>query len=196
MTVTMEPAFDVRSFRRALGHFPTGVCVVTSQVDGARVGMTVSSFNSLSLDPPLILFSIDGRTTGLSLWGKAKGYAVNMLAENQKDLSDRFAKSGSNKWEGTTYAEGLFGAPLLPGVAAVLECAAWATTCGGRSRPLHRRGETLPDVRGPTSLGVQQGAIRQASRNRVRRLALAARHSLLKARLDPCSRTDHSMRNR
>jgi flavin reductase (DIM6/NTAB) family NADH-FMN oxidoreductase RutF len=131
MTVTMEPAFDVRSFRRALGHFPTGVCVVTSQVDGARVGMTVSSFNSLSLEPPLILFSIDGRTMGLSLWRKAKGYAVNMLAENQKDLSDRFAKSGSNKWEGTTYAEGLFGAPVLPGVAAALECAAWGTHAGG-----------------------------------------------------------------
>jgi flavin reductase (DIM6/NTAB) family NADH-FMN oxidoreductase RutF len=90
MTVTMEAAFDVRSFRHALGHFPTGVCVVTSQVDGARVGMTVNSFNSLSLEPPLILFSIDGRTTGLSLWRKAKGYPVNMLAENQKDLSDRF----------------------------------------------------------------------------------------------------------
>ena len=115
MTVTMEAAFDVRSFRRALGHFPTGVCVVTSQVDGARVGMTVNSFNSLSLEPPLILFSIDGRTTGLSLWRKAKGYAVNMLAENQKDLSDRFAKSGSNKWEGTTYAEGLFDAPRATG---------------------------------------------------------------------------------
>jgi flavin reductase (DIM6/NTAB) family NADH-FMN oxidoreductase RutF len=131
MTVTMEPAFDVRSFRRALGHFPTGVCVVTSQVDGVRVGMTVSSFNSLSLEPPLILFGIDGRTTGLSLWRKAKGYAVNMLAENQKDLSDRFAKSGSNKWEGTTYADGLFGSPLLPGTAAVLECGAWATHAGG-----------------------------------------------------------------
>ena len=131
MTVITEPAFDVRSFRRVLGHFPTGVCVVTSQVDGAPVGMTVSSFNSLSLEPPLILFSIDGRTTGLSLWRKAKGYAVNMLAENQKDLSNRFAKSGSSKWEATTYAEGLFGAPLLPGVAAALECAAWATHAGG-----------------------------------------------------------------
>jgi flavin reductase (DIM6/NTAB) family NADH-FMN oxidoreductase RutF len=53
------------------------------------------------------------------------------LAENQKDLSDRFAKSGINKWEGTTYADGLFGAPVLPGVAAVLECAAWATHAGG-----------------------------------------------------------------
>jgi flavin reductase (DIM6/NTAB) family NADH-FMN oxidoreductase RutF len=131
MTITMEPAFDVRSFRRALGHFPTGVCIVTSRVDRARVGMTVSSFNSLSLEPPLILFSIDAGATSLPLWRHAKGYAVNVLAENQKDLSNRFAKSGSNKWEGTTYAEGLFGAPLLPGVVAALECAAWATHAGG-----------------------------------------------------------------
>jgi flavin reductase (DIM6/NTAB) family NADH-FMN oxidoreductase RutF len=131
MTVRMEPAFDVRSFRRALGHFPTGVCVVTSQVDDARVGVTVSSFNSLSLQPPLVLFSIDAKATSLPLWERAKGYAINVLAENQKDLSDRFAKSGSNKWEGTTYPEGLFGAPVLPGVAAVLECAAWATHAGG-----------------------------------------------------------------
>ena len=131
MTVRMEPAFDLRSFRRALGHFPTGVCVVTSQVERARVGMTVSSFNSLSLEPPLVLFSIDGKGAGLPLWERAEGYAVNVLAENQKDLSDRFAKSGTNKWEGTTYADGLFGAPVLPGVAAVLECAAWATHAGG-----------------------------------------------------------------
>jgi flavin reductase (DIM6/NTAB) family NADH-FMN oxidoreductase RutF len=131
MSATMEPAFDVRSFRRALGHFPTGVCIVTSRVDDARVGMTVSSFNSLSLEPPLILFSIDAGTTSLPLWRQAKGYAVNVLADNQKDLSNRFAKSGSNKWEGATYAEGLFGAPLFLGVAATLECAAWATHAGG-----------------------------------------------------------------
>ena len=130
MTVRMEPGFDLQSFRRALGHFPTGVCVVTSQVDSVRVGMTVSSFNSLSLEPPLILFSLDARTPSLPLWRKAEGYAVNVLAENQKDLSNRFAKSGSNKWEGTIYADGLFGAPLLPGVAAALECAAWATHAG------------------------------------------------------------------
>ena len=131
MTIRMEPAFDFRSLRRALGHFPTGVCVVTSQVDTVLVGMTISSFNSLSLEPPLVLFSIDGKAASLSLLHKAEGYVINVLAENQKDLSDRFAKSGSNKWEGTTYASGLFGAPVLPGVAAVLECAAWATHAAG-----------------------------------------------------------------
>jgi flavin reductase (DIM6/NTAB) family NADH-FMN oxidoreductase RutF len=128
MTIKMEPAFDTRAFRRALGHFPTGVCVVTSVVDGALLGMTVNSFNSLSLDPPLVLFSIDAGSASLSLWERAQGYAFNVLAENQKDLSDRFAKSGPKKWEGTTYAEGLFGAPVMPGVAAVLECAAWRDT--------------------------------------------------------------------
>jgi flavin reductase (DIM6/NTAB) family NADH-FMN oxidoreductase RutF len=83
--------------------------------------MTVNSFNSLSLDPQLVLFSVATGAASLPLWRRAEGYAVNVLAENQKDMSDRFARSGVNKWEGTTYAEGLFGAPALPGVAAVLE---------------------------------------------------------------------------
>jgi flavin reductase (DIM6/NTAB) family NADH-FMN oxidoreductase RutF len=131
MTVRMEPAFDTRAFRRALGHFPTGVCVVTSRVDGALVGMTVNSFNSLSLAPPLVLFSVDANAASLPLWRRAEGYAVNVLAENQKDMSDRFARSGGKKGEGTTYADGLFGAPILPGVAATLECAAWATHAAG-----------------------------------------------------------------
>lgn len=131
MTVRMEPSFDAKAFRHALGHFPTGVCVVTSRVEGALVGMTVNSFNSLSLDPPLVLFSIAASAASLPLWRKAEGYAINVLAENQRELSDRFAKSGGKKWEGATYAEGLFGAPVMPGVAAALECAAWATYPGG-----------------------------------------------------------------
>ena len=120
-----------QGFPACAGHFPTGVCVVTARVDGAPVGMTVNSFNSLSLDPPLVLFSVGAGAASLPLWRRAEGYAVNVLAENQKDMSDRFAKSGVKKWEGTTYAEGLFGAPALPGVAAVLECAAWATHAAG-----------------------------------------------------------------
>ena len=65
MTVRMEPAFDARAFRHALGHFPNGVCVVTARVDDTFIGMTVNSFNSLSLDPPLILFSIDAGAASL-----------------------------------------------------------------------------------------------------------------------------------
>jgi flavin reductase (DIM6/NTAB) family NADH-FMN oxidoreductase RutF len=102
----MEPAFDTRAFRQALGHFPTGVCVVTAVIDSVPLGMTVSSFNSLSLDPPLVLFSIDRRAASLPLWERAKGYALNVLAENQREISERFAKPVSNKWEGVAYAIG------------------------------------------------------------------------------------------
>lgn len=126
MTVSVETAFDTRAFRQALGQFPTGVCIVTTKIEGALLGMTVSSFNSLSLDPPLVLFSIDRRAASLPLWEKAKAYAVNVLAENQKDLSNRFARSLANKWEATSYADGFLNAPVLPGVSAVFECAAYA----------------------------------------------------------------------
>src|SRR5262245_42316779 len=127
----MQEAFDTRAFRHALGQFPTGVCVVTATVDGVRLGMTVSSFNSLSLDPPLVLFSIDRRAASLALWERAKAIAVHVLAENQKDVSNRFAQALANKWEGVSCSEGVLGAPLLPGVAAIFECAVWARHGGG-----------------------------------------------------------------
>ena len=123
-----EPAesggpFDPMAFRAALGQFPTGVCVVTARArDGTDLGMTMSSFNALSLDPPLVLFSIDRRARGLTLWRGARAYAVNVLAENQRDLSDRFARPGTNKWEGVDFARGIAGAPLLPGAAACFQC--------------------------------------------------------------------------
>jgi len=126
-----DRSFDTRGFRQALGRFPTGVCVVTSTAVGHRLGMTLSSFNSLSLDPPLVLFSIDRAAVSLHLWALAEGYAINVLSENQKDLSNRFARSLSNKWEGINYALGAFEAPILPGAAAVFECAAWARYDGG-----------------------------------------------------------------
>lgn len=131
MTVGVETAFDQRGFRQALGQFPTGVCVVTCATMGKRLGMTMSSFNSLSLSPPLVLFSVDRRSASLPLWERAEGYVINVLAQNQRDISNRFAKSRSKKWEGISYAQGLFDAPVLPGVAAVFECAAWARHEGG-----------------------------------------------------------------
>lgn len=131
MTAVVETAFDTRAFRQALGQFPTGVCIVTAKVDGKPLGMTVSSFNSLSLTPPLILFSIDRTAASLPLWKKAKAYAVNVLAENQKELSNRFARSLANKWEATSYRDGFMDVPLLPGVTAVFECVAHARHDGG-----------------------------------------------------------------
>lgn len=118
-----EIFFDTGTFRQALGRFPTGVCVLTSVVDGVPLGMTVNSFNSLSLDPPLVLFAIDERSASLSAWSKAEGYALNVLSEGQRETSERFARQRSKKWEGTRYVSGLFGAPVLSGTAALFECA-------------------------------------------------------------------------
>ena len=122
-----DRALEGRAFRQALGQFPTGVCVVTCTVDGALLGMTMSSFNSLSLEPPLVLFSIDRRAASLPLWQKAERYAVHVLAENQRDVSDRFARPLSNKWEGVNFMPSACGVPILSGVAAVFECARWAS---------------------------------------------------------------------
>lgn len=134
MTTEAHTVLDTRAFRHALGQFPTGVCVVTAAVKGERLGMTISSFNSLSLDPPLVLFSVDRRAASLPLWEKANAYAINVLAENQKDISNRFARSLTNKWEGIAWSTGTARAPLLPGTAAVFECTAWAAHDGGDHR--------------------------------------------------------------
>lgn len=131
MTVQAEAVFDPRAFRQALGQFPTGVCIVTCMVDGEQLGMTMSSFNSLSLDPPLVLFSIDRRAASLPLWVRAETYAINVLSENQKDISNQFAKPLSNKWEGARFERGRLDAPVLHGIAAVFECVRWATHNGG-----------------------------------------------------------------
>jgi flavin reductase (DIM6/NTAB) family NADH-FMN oxidoreductase RutF len=134
MLVATKEVFDRIAFRRTLGQFPTGVCVVTTVASAERLGMTVSSFNSLSLDPPLILFSIDRKARSLPLWEEAEAYAVNVLAENQSDVSDRFARPFSNKWEGARLAGDGSESPVLSGVAAVFECAPWAKYDGGDHR--------------------------------------------------------------
>ncbi|MBX4862488.1 flavin reductase family protein [Rhizobium sophorae] len=127
----MGPVIDVRSFRQALGQFPTGVCVVTSVIGTEKLGVTISSFNSLSLDPPLILFSIDRRAASLSLWMQAECYAINVLSENQADLSSRFSRPLTNKWEGFACETKVGHGVIIPGVAAVFHCAPWAAHDGG-----------------------------------------------------------------
>jgi flavin reductase (DIM6/NTAB) family NADH-FMN oxidoreductase RutF len=122
-SIGSDTRFDAGTFRQALARFPTGVCVLTAMLEGVPFGMTISSFNSLSLDPPLVLFSIDASSASIGFWSKAEGYALNVLAESQTELSERFARSRSNKWEGAKFTFGLFGAPVLIGAAALFECA-------------------------------------------------------------------------
>ena len=114
---------DARAFRNALGQFPTGVTVVTATApDGELLGMTMSSFNSLSLEPALVLFSIDRRARSLPQWLAADNYAIHVVAESQKDISNRFARPQSNKWSGLDYTAGRTGAPALAGAAAIFHC--------------------------------------------------------------------------
>src|SRR5215469_14150349 len=88
-----QMTFTERSFRDALGLFPTGVAVVTTvTTDGARIGATVSSFNSVSLSPPLVLFSIARTSRSFAAWTTADTYAVNLLHEHQHAFSTRFAR--------------------------------------------------------------------------------------------------------
>jgi flavin reductase (DIM6/NTAB) family NADH-FMN oxidoreductase RutF len=123
---------DARSFRRALGQFATGVAVITAQArDASAIGLTMSSFNSVSVDPPLILFSIDRKAFSLAAMIEAKGYAVNILGRDQEHLSDRFARALGDKWAAVEHTLGHMSAPLIAGALAHFECVPYAQYDGG-----------------------------------------------------------------
>jgi flavin reductase (DIM6/NTAB) family NADH-FMN oxidoreductase RutF len=123
---------ESRGLRDALALVPTGVVIVTAlTVDGVRLGMTMNSFASVSLTPPLVLFCIDRRARSLQAWLKVPGYAVNVLARAQDRLSTQFAHPSAAKWHGVAATVGRHGAPLLDGSLARFECAAHAQCNGG-----------------------------------------------------------------
>ncbi|KAF1068694.1 MAG: p-hydroxyphenylacetate 3-hydroxylase, reductase component [Pseudomonas citronellolis] len=130
--MTTPACFDPREFRRALGNFATGVTIMTAtSASGEKVGMTANSFNSVSLDPALILWSIDKRSLSLSVFLAASHFAVNILAADQLDLSNRFARPGAEKFNGIEHAIGAGGAPLFNDCSARLQCERWQTIDGG-----------------------------------------------------------------
>jgi flavin reductase (DIM6/NTAB) family NADH-FMN oxidoreductase RutF len=119
--------------RDALGCFPTGVAIVTALApNGERLGTTVSSFNSVSLDPPLVLFSIAKTAKSFDLWRAAPQYAVNILHEEQTDISNRFARAMTDKWEGLMPKIPVHtDAPLISNALAWFECESFAHYEGG-----------------------------------------------------------------
>ncbi len=123
MTDIEEPEIDLGEFRRALSCFATGVAVATTLDDsGERIGMTISSFSSVSMEPPLVLWSIAYDAQGYDAFIDAEYFAVNVLAKGQDELSERFATRGVDKFEGLDCREGLHGSPILPEYAACFEC--------------------------------------------------------------------------
>ncbi|MGL5170266.1 p-hydroxyphenylacetate 3-hydroxylase reductase component [Edwardsiella tarda] len=123
MMQTTGNCLDPRALRQALGNFATGVTVITTAgLDGVDVGMTANSFNSVSLDPPLILWSIDKRAGSYPHFAQASHFAVNILAADQIALSNRFARPAENKFAGLEYARGIADIPLLHDCAARFQC--------------------------------------------------------------------------
>ncbi|AVD95030.1 flavin reductase family protein [Pseudomonas putida] len=116
------PQIDPRAFRNALGNFPTGVTIMTAVLAGRKVGVTANSFSSVSLNPALILWSIDKRSSSYEVFSQASHFAVNILAAEQIDLSNRFARSGEEKFAAVEHTCGAGGAPVFYGCSAHLEC--------------------------------------------------------------------------
>jgi flavin reductase (DIM6/NTAB) family NADH-FMN oxidoreductase RutF len=120
------------AFRKSLSEFATGVAVITAQGQGEDlIGMTMSSFNSVSIDPPLVLFSVDRTAHSLPAMLDAKGYAVNVLAREQENISNRFARALSDKWAEVRCTVGHAEAPLITGALAHFECEPYASYDGG-----------------------------------------------------------------
>jgi flavin reductase (DIM6/NTAB) family NADH-FMN oxidoreductase RutF len=114
---------DSRALRSALGRFATGVCIVTTRnAANEPIGMTVNSFASVSLEPPLILFGVARTCYSNADWLAAEHYAVNVLSASQRPLSTRFAKELSEKWAGLSPERGLADLPLLPNALARFQC--------------------------------------------------------------------------
>lgn len=122
---------DSRELRRILGHFCTGVVIVTALDAGEPVGMTCQSFSSLSLDPPLVMFSPARTSTTWPRIRQAGRFAINILASGQEQLCRDFAVSGADKFASVQWRTGVSGMPLLAGSLAHIECQLESVLPGG-----------------------------------------------------------------
>ena len=119
-----------REFRHALGRFATGVCVVTTAAEDGPVGITVNSFAAVSLDPPLVLWSVAETSQRYHTFAAATNYAIHVLGDNQSDLGHHFSKAGDD-FGSVEWSEGPGGTPLLAGCLARFECEMDAQHTGG-----------------------------------------------------------------
>lgn len=118
-----SPRFSKEAFRSALGTFATGVTIVTArEPEGRLVGLTANSFNSVSLAPPLVLWSLAQSASSMEVFASVSHYAIHILAADQRALAERFSSRGQDRFAGLTLREGRHGTPLLEGAAAVFEC--------------------------------------------------------------------------
>jgi 3-hydroxy-9,10-secoandrosta-1,3,5(10)-triene-9,17-dione monooxygenase reductase component len=119
MTVTMRPLSD---FRATLGHFASGVVVITGAVEGLPRGLACQSFFSLSLDPPLVAVAVARSSSSWPDIARSGAFCANVLASDQLDLCMRFAQSGTDKFAGVEWAPGVTGSPRLQSCLAWIDC--------------------------------------------------------------------------
>jgi flavin reductase (DIM6/NTAB) family NADH-FMN oxidoreductase RutF len=125
-------AIDPRDFRNALGTYGTGVTIVTAMApDGKPYGVTCNSFASVSLNPPLVLWSLGMFSQGLTIFQNASHFTVNVLNASQQELALKFAKSSGDKFNGVEWKPGLGNAPILAGSVASFQCRAVNRYYGG-----------------------------------------------------------------
>ena len=119
----LAPSFSTQEFRAALGTFATGVTIVTALTpEGRPIGLTANSFNSVSLDPPLVLWSLAREAGSMPHFARGSHYAVHILAADQRELAERFSRKEADRFAGVAFREGSAGVPIIEGAAAVFEC--------------------------------------------------------------------------
>jgi 3-hydroxy-9,10-secoandrosta-1,3,5(10)-triene-9,17-dione monooxygenase reductase component len=123
--------FDQARFREVLGHFATGITIVTATEDGEPVGFSCQSFAALSIDPPMVVLAPAKSSTSWPRIAAAGSFCVNILGEHQEAVCRAFAVSGGNKFDGVDWTPGVTGSPLIDGSLATLECTLGAIFEGG-----------------------------------------------------------------
>jgi len=124
--------FDAKELRRVMGQFATGVTVITTRdAAGKLYGLTANAVTSLSLVPPLVVICVDRKAESFAHFYDSKRFVVNILSDQQEDVSARFAKSGGEKFAGIAHRKGPYGTAILDGTLAHLDCRIVATHEGG-----------------------------------------------------------------
>ena len=119
----LSPNFSSTEFRHALGMFATGVTIVTARAaNGELIGLTANSFNSVSLSPPLVLWSLSRLAGSMGAFSAGSHYAINILSADQQALARQFATKDIDRFAGVAFSQGAGGAPVLEGAAASFEC--------------------------------------------------------------------------
>lgn len=119
----LPPEFDVKHFRHALSQFATGVTVITTRLaNGQFLGLTASSFNSVSLNPPLVLWSLGNNASSMPVFSGNSHYVINVLAAEQAHLAERFSRRADDHFENVEYTLSRSGLPILAGTTAWFEC--------------------------------------------------------------------------